>query len=281
MADDIIDLLQVRIEKAKAKLPSETVNAIAAVDWKAAILGMRAKHGYTFEQLGDLELETELLLAGLLSPENYPKELAKRMKIKGEEANELVNEMNNSVFKKIREELVKNAERKKIFVSKSVPIKTEDEIKPLSSDINPTPQSSSLKILSKDIIAERAQLRKDGIEILDMKETSVITPLLMELPSAENTIKKIEKPEEKPKEEVHPMLLQKFSDSFQIPMVKTEYSLNNISKTDNTQKTIDEIIKTPIPEVAPAPKIKPISPTDVKIPKSYALNGDPYRLSPE
>ena len=117
--DDIIDLLQIKIEKAKAQLPENTLNAIAAVPWQAEILKMRETKGYSFEQLGDLELETELLLCGLLTPENYPKELENKMKISKAAANELVNEMNNLVFKKIREELVKNTERKKIFQKSS------------------------------------------------------------------------------------------------------------------------------------------------------------------
>ena len=91
---DIVDLLQIKIEKAKGELPEETLNAISAVDWKAVILGMRTSKGYNFEQLGDLELETELLLCGLLSPEDYPKELEKRMRLSRMAANELVNEMN-------------------------------------------------------------------------------------------------------------------------------------------------------------------------------------------
>src|SRR3989338_3632174 len=107
---DIVDLLQIRIEKAKAKLPAETVNAIATVDWRAAILGMREKKGYSFEQLGDLELETELLLCGLVSPTDYPRELETRMKISKAEANELVNIMNEQVFAKVRGEMIKNSE---------------------------------------------------------------------------------------------------------------------------------------------------------------------------
>jgi len=50
MADDIIDPLKIKIETAKRQLPLETVNAIDSVDWKIAILGMRIRHGYTFEQ---------------------------------------------------------------------------------------------------------------------------------------------------------------------------------------------------------------------------------------
>ena len=113
--DDIIDLLQVKIENAKAKLPEATLNAINAVDWKAVILGMREKHGYTFEQLGDLDLETELVLSGLSDPRDYPKEIQTRMGLTKEQTNDLVREMNDLVFSKIKEELIKNSERKKTF----------------------------------------------------------------------------------------------------------------------------------------------------------------------
>ncbi|OGI63206.1 hypothetical protein A2818_00150 [Candidatus Nomurabacteria bacterium RIFCSPHIGHO2_01_FULL_40_12] len=127
---NIIDPLQIKIEQAKAKMSEDAVNAISAVDWKAAILTLREKKGYTFEQLGDMELATELLLCGLITPKNYPKELEKQMKIPGREVSELVNLMNDMVFKKIREELIKNAERKKVFSKKTdmpINVKKSDE----------------------------------------------------------------------------------------------------------------------------------------------------------
>lgn len=113
-----VDLLQIKIEKAKAELPEESRQAIDAVDWKKTILDMRVEKGYSFEQLEDLEIETELLLCGLLSPEDYPKELEKRMGVPKPQVNELVDAMNKKVFERIREELVKNIERKKIFEDK-------------------------------------------------------------------------------------------------------------------------------------------------------------------
>src|SRR3989338_11260447 len=128
MADNTIDLLEIKIEKAKRELPLETVNAINAVDWKAVILGLREKKGYTFEQLGDLELETELALCGLTAPENYPRELENRMGISRAATDELANEMNDLVFKKIREELIKNTERKKVFAKKKEIKKEEKEM---------------------------------------------------------------------------------------------------------------------------------------------------------
>ena len=111
---DPVDLLQIKIDEARRKLPEETRQAVDAVPWKTAIIGMREGRGWSFEQLGDLELETELLLCGLLSSENYPKELRERMKISQAQTDELVGEMNERVFKKIREELIKITERKRL-----------------------------------------------------------------------------------------------------------------------------------------------------------------------
>jgi hypothetical protein len=111
--DSQIDLLQIKIEQAKAQLPPETLAAIAAVDWKGAIFSLREKRGYNFEQLGELETETELLLCGLVSPKEYPKELEKRMGLGRGATDELVNEMNELVFKKIREEMIKRDQRRR------------------------------------------------------------------------------------------------------------------------------------------------------------------------
>jgi hypothetical protein len=262
MADEITDLLQVRIEKAKAELPAETANAIAAVDWKAAIIGMRAKRGYTFEQLGDLELETELLLAGLTSPENYPKELSNRMKITSAEANDLVNEMNIDVFAKIREELIKNVERKKMF-EKSEAAKTNIE-----------PERPDIPITAVEEKNTSQVLKSAGIEIVQKKEPPAETDPAHMLPATEDReylLKKIEKPET-----VHPLIAQKFAGAMQIPMVQTEYSLNNITKASVAAAPL---AKSDLPDSLE--KIKPVKPPEDNAVKPYPVKGDPYRLSPD
>jgi len=210
--DDKVDLLQIKIEKAKAALPVETQNAIALVDWRATILQLREKRGYTFEQLGDLELETELLLCGLLNPRDYPKELESRMHISKAAANELANEMNDLVFKKIREELVRNTERKKIFAKKNT-------------------ESAPSALGTADAGGEKKDaevLSSHGIEIVGEKE---ILPVPEKLELAGET---------------HPILAQKISGSFQVPVVNTEHTLENITKTAS-----DGVIKPKIPNVDP------------------------------
>src|SRR3989344_5535773 len=127
---DTIDLLQIKIEEARRKLSEETRRAIDAVSWKATLIGLRESKGYSFEQLGDLEIETELLLCGLLAPEDYPKELEKRMNLPKAKVDELVNDMNQLVFSRMREELVKITERKRIFESQPLPESKVEEKAP-------------------------------------------------------------------------------------------------------------------------------------------------------
>lgn len=210
--DDTIDLLKIKIEKAKRELPLETVNAIDSVDWRAAILGLRSKYGYTLEQLGDLETETELLLCGLVSPENYPKELENRMKIPKAAANELVSEMNNLIFKKIREELIKNTERKKIFQ------RSEGSKKNEANNGNDGGVLSSAGI---EIIPDLPAV--PGAQLMQAGKLELVAPA----ESREEILKTIEKPEE-----THPTLEQKLSGSVQVGMVKTEHTLDNITKTN-------------------------------------------------
>ena len=198
--DDIIDLLQIKIEKAKKELSSETLNAIAMVDWKAAILGLRTTKGYTFEQLGDLELETELLLCGLLSAEDYPKELEKRMGISRSAANELVREMNDLVFKKIREELIKNTERKKIY-------------------------------------EKREEFNKGDAKVLSSAGINIISDKL-ELPAPEKLPTKVGIPTEVGT--VQSILTQKLSSSVQTGVVKTDHSLPKISNSVDPYREVPE-----------------------------------------
>lgn len=99
------DTLEIQIAKAKALLSQESRNAIDAVNWKQIIEGMGKK--YSISQLEALETETELLLCGIVSTIDFPKELEARMKIPKVEVSMLLSEMDRLIFKKMQEELEK------------------------------------------------------------------------------------------------------------------------------------------------------------------------------
>jgi len=259
--NDDTDLLKIKIDQARMALPEEARSAIDAVDWKSVILGMRQSKGYSFEQLGSLEIETELMLCGLMNPRDYPRELENRMGISRSQADQLVNEMNELVFKRIQNELVKNSERKKIFDKK------EDGIGGGNSIITTSPLGHSSSHEEEKNTAETIQQEKvlsdAGIKIVPPPDMGQKSADIAKQEGRENILKKIETPDPAPqmtatkKEEKMPTLAQKLEGSFQIPTIKTEYTINNISKQDTPTST-------------PTPTL------DTIIPKN-----DPYRLSPE
>lgn len=220
---DTTDLLQIKIDNAKKRLSKETLSAIASVPWQAEILKMRETKGYTFEQLEDLEIETELALCGLVSPFDYPKELESRMRLSKVKVNELVNEMNDLVFKKIKEELIRSTEKL---------TQTEEEKK-----IN-------AKILNSA-----------GIEIIAEKETLPV-PEKLELGTSEkptleerkDMLKKIENPDifltKTPA-----ILSQKLSGSVKNEIVKTDHSLDNLTPSNTPSASSNKPIIDPYREI--------------------------------
>jgi len=102
------DLLQQKINEARKNLSKETIDAIDAIGWKLGIIGLNKK--YSVEQLDSLELETELLLCGLIDTEEYIKKIEEGMKISKTEVDIVVNQMDQLVFKKIQKRLIENIE---------------------------------------------------------------------------------------------------------------------------------------------------------------------------
>jgi len=116
----INDSLQIQIDEARALLRKESREAIDAVNWKYVIQGINEK--YSAEQIEDLTLETELLLCGLLKTEDYSKELQTRMVLTRGEVDLLLNQLDESIFKKIQAELEKRISGKRVETSTYKPL---------------------------------------------------------------------------------------------------------------------------------------------------------------
>ncbi len=214
-----IDLLQIKIEKAKANLPEETRRAIEAVDWRRALLDIRVKKGFTLEKMEDLELETELMLCGLLNPADYQKQIREKMGISPGEAEEIVNEMNERVFKKIRMEFMKILELRKVSAPPSAKGEAGEGVKDASI------------------------LKSAGIEIMPAEITPPKPSPYQgegqgEVETRDEMLKDVERPELIKKTEIEKFLPEitssKLAGTFKIPSITTEYSLGNMTKGGET-----------------------------------------------
>lgn len=150
--ENTTDTLQTKITEARNLLSKESREAIDNVNWKLTILGMNKK--YNPDQLENLETETELLLCGILNPEDYPRELENRMNITKEEVNLIVSEMDRLIFKKIQEELEKRINNKE-----EIPLppyaKIEEKVETPKEVESPKPAEIIIENVPTNIIEEK------------------------------------------------------------------------------------------------------------------------------
>ena len=115
--DKTTDILQIKISKARENLPQESRNAIDSVSWKLILGGINKN--YSEDQINTLQMETELLLCGLMETKDFPGELETRMKLSRAEVLLLLGEMDKLIFKKIQEDLEKRLSQKEKIVNQN------------------------------------------------------------------------------------------------------------------------------------------------------------------
>ncbi len=210
--DYATDELKQKIDKARMALSAESRAAIDSVDWKSVIIGMRESKKYSFSQIEALGTATETILAGLMSGKEYKQELKNKMALSEDEANKLVAEMNDIVFKKIKENLVKKLGEQR----------TTTEVKILKPEISPEDTSilaSAGISLDKDTDTEKPEEKMENKEDMIAK--------------IENT-DLIKKP-------AIPLVAAKLTSSFQIPAVKTDHASPTVPARP-TQPVLKKIV---------------------------------------
>lgn len=96
-------------------LPTELQQVILSSDYQMKLFEIAKKHKLTYEKLGQLELETTMVILGMTPPDEYKAEVAEQMQLSGTDLDNVVMEINAQVFQPIRDKLMG--------------IYTEDEVK--------------------------------------------------------------------------------------------------------------------------------------------------------
>jgi hypothetical protein len=209
-------------------LPENLKWAIMEAEIDDKITEIGKDHGLTVEQIGQLSLETHMVVLNYTRPEKFEESIKGSLQLSDEKIHNIAIEVNNKILKKIRENLMSSSETKEEY--ETVPEVEEKQVVEKPKDEN--------------------LLINDQQE----KEKEIENKKIMESISS-----------------------QKLSGSFQIPVIKTEYSLNNISKDkEKVTARSEQIIKTPLEAT-----IKPTTGEIESTSPSYKIGEDPYRISPE
>ncbi|MCX6717207.1 MAG: hypothetical protein NTU76_00840 [Candidatus Taylorbacteria bacterium] len=108
---------QDKIKEYLAKLPIDIKNIIYSLDYPKLLQEIVKKNRLLIDQAGKLEIETTLALAGLTQLKDYVDSLSKELGITKEKASEIAHDVDEMIFKNIRESLRKiNSEEEESFV---------------------------------------------------------------------------------------------------------------------------------------------------------------------
>lgn len=123
--------LRQQFEDQLIYLPAINQEALRSFDWATELIAIGKNYGLHIDELDDLQIETMLVLVGLITAEQYPNELINRLAISPTEADKIISDINERVFIPIHDYIVsggKKAEQtpKTIMESAGFQITTEE-----------------------------------------------------------------------------------------------------------------------------------------------------------
>jgi hypothetical protein len=163
MEKDIDQVIKERLQI----LPPDIKKAINELDWGKTVLPIGKKNGLSIEQMGDLQQQTVFVLIGLLHPNEYFDAIKNTLGIDAVKTTTLVADMNEAVFKTIKQKLID-------FYDEETRATTagEPQTDPLKSagleiipDSSPIEEETESQIQGGDY--EKSMLQKSGVNIED------------------------------------------------------------------------------------------------------------------
>lgn len=215
-------------------LPEDVQEVILSSDYENTLLEIGKQHNLNVEKLGILERETTMTMMDLIPTKDFENELTRELGVDKEKGSQIVKDINEKVFFRIREllKLMNTPPGEEPVLSEE-----EDEIKNTGTDWNPLPQKNINEKNDQQI------LHSSGIEIISENKKETLPAVeKLELSTTKEEIKPIVP--EKKEEEVHPVLAQKLTGFVKNEIKETDHALNNITKT-NTPITPSEKPKIP------------------------------------
>ena len=98
--------LRQSFEEQLVYLPEINQQALKSFDWATELLSIGKNYGLHIDELEDLQVETMLVLVGLVQPADYQNELINRLAISPIEATKIIEQVNDRIFTPIHDYIV-------------------------------------------------------------------------------------------------------------------------------------------------------------------------------
>lgn len=223
-------------------MPKKIEDLTSNPTYQSVLYAIAKNHKLNVAQMGYLDTATTKLIQGTIQPEEYKEKIQRDVKINGEEAQRLVDEINTKIFIPIREQLKGTNTKKE---SENLPKTDLEDLKSHGIEIveeeKPTPkipETTPSKILKG---------KEEPLEIQAPKAVATPAPTQPSIPKITPTIN------------IHPLLDKKMSGPVQTLVSKNQYGINNVPiKAEEKSTTTGSDTKT----------------------SGYKAGQDPYRIKP-
>lgn len=108
---------QKTFEEQLAYLPEVNQRALRSFDWTTELIAIGKQHGLHIDELEDLQIETMLVLVGLVAPDDYESELINRLAISPAEAGKIIADINTHVFIPIHDYIINETTPKNVSIN--------------------------------------------------------------------------------------------------------------------------------------------------------------------
>lgn len=87
-------------------LPTELQQVITSSDYQTKLFEIAKKYKLTYDKLGQLELETTMVLLGMTPPDEFKLDISEQLKVDSTTLNNIVKDLNDQIFAPIRQQLM-------------------------------------------------------------------------------------------------------------------------------------------------------------------------------
>lgn len=216
------DKTQKIINEHLEKLPPYIGESLKHIPWGNEILQIGKKYGIHVDQMGDLQLETMMVLVGIVHPDEYPNSLRHILNLPEEKIAGIVKDVNERILKTIRQELInyveqQNSETEEIFEKTGIELDAE-EVPAVDREMQIGPTVAPL---------ERDILEHSGVEVDEgYVETASGSPVMT---SRKDILSGIENPPKAEPNQFGHLIQTKLSNTIATQPEKTNYTGTNIT----------------------------------------------------
>lgn len=184
------------IKKRFDALPESIQEVILSSNYQEVLVEVGSKYQLNVEKMGILERETTMVMMGLVSTKDFEVELTRELMVDKIKGAQIVKDVGEKVFSKIREllKLINIKEGEEVFTEKEQKANTEED-------------------------TDKEILSSSGIEIIE-EEPKEILP----------EVEKLELNSPKNESAIDPIFTKKLSGFVKNEVKETDHSLNNLTK---------------------------------------------------